>query len=116
MTTPYDTKYAILSDLWTNYKHYKEMADFFAYNDLALPLAFMIEQKIVESTPVAQVYIEETFDLFCEALNVDSENQYDELNQMLSVLDEDEEVLVMINQANLRQPQSFGKYLLRDQP
>ena len=90
MTTPYKIKHKILADLWTKYKEARAWFDFFSYNDLGLPLAFMIEQKIVESTPVAQVYIEETFDLFCEALNVDSRDQYDELNQMLSVLDEED--------------------------
>ena len=45
MTTPYDKKCAILSDLWTNYKEDYEYADFFAFNDVGLPLAFIIEQK-----------------------------------------------------------------------
>jgi hypothetical protein len=91
MTTPYNTKYAILSDLWTNYKDDKEMADFFAYNDLGLPLAFMIEQKIVESTPVAQVYIEETFELLVESLGLDPEEEYESLSEMLDLQAENEE-------------------------
>ena len=85
MTTPYDIKYAILSDLWTNYKDDKEMADFFAYNDLGLPLAFMIEQKIVESTPVAQVYVEETFELLVESLGLDSEEVYESIEEMFEI-------------------------------
>ena len=91
MTTPYNIKYAILSDLWTNYKDDKEMADFFAYNDLGLPLAFMIEQKIVESTPVAQVYIEETFELLVESLGLDSEEEYVSIEEMFDLQAEDEE-------------------------
>ena len=91
MTTPYNTKYAILSELWTGYKDDKEMADFFAYNDLGLPLAFMIEQKIVESTPVAQVYIEETFELLCESLELDSEEEYESIEEMLELQADSEE-------------------------
>ena len=91
MTTPYDIKYAILSDLWTNYKDDKEMADFFAYNDLGLPLAFMIEQKIVESTPVAQVYIEETFELLVESLGLDPEEEYESIEEMLELQADSEE-------------------------
>ena len=90
MTTPYNTKYAILSELWTNYKDDKEMADFFEYNDLGLPLAFMIEQKVVESTPVAQVYIEETFELLVESLGLDSEEVYESIEEMFDIQAENE--------------------------
>ena len=90
MTTPYNTKYTILSELWTGYKDDKEMADFFEYNDLGLPLAFMIEQKIVESTPVAQVYIEETFELLVESLGLDSEEVYESIEEMFDIQAENE--------------------------
>ena len=90
MTTPYDTKYAILSELWTNYKDDKQFRDFFEYNDLGLPLAFMIDQKIVESTPVAQVYIEETFELLVESLGLDSEEVYESIEEMFDIQAENE--------------------------
>ena len=85
MTTPYDTKYAILSELWTNYKDDKQFKDFFEYNDLGLPLAFMIDQKIVESTPVAQVYIEETFEQLVELLGLDSDDEYGSIEEMFEM-------------------------------
>ena len=91
MTTPYNIKYAILSDLWTQYKDDKEMADFFEYNDLGLPLAFMIEQKIVESTPVAQVYIEETFELLVESLGLDPDEEYESIDEMFELQADSEE-------------------------
>jgi hypothetical protein len=91
MTTPYNIKYAILSDLWTQYKTDKDMADFFEYNDLGLPLSFAIEQKIVESTPTAQVYIEETFELFCESLGLDSDEEYESMEEMFELKEENEE-------------------------
>ena len=71
--TTFEMKVAILAELWTDYKDEEGMDDFFEYNDLGLPLAFMLERKIVESTPVAQVYIEEAFELFCEVLGLDSD-------------------------------------------
>ncbi len=91
MTTPYNTKYAILSELWTQYKTDKDMADFFEYNDLGLPLALMIEQKIVESTPVAQVYIEETFELLVESLGLDPDEEYESIEEMFDLQAEDKE-------------------------
>jgi hypothetical protein len=91
MTTPYNIKYAILSDLWTQYKTDKDMADFFEYNDLGLPLSFAIEQKIVDSTPIAQVYIEETFELLCESLGLDSDDEYESIEEMLELQADSEE-------------------------
>ena len=66
------------------------MADFFEYNDLGLPLAFMIEQKIVESTPIAQVYIEETFELLVESLGLDSDEVYESIEEMFDIQAENE--------------------------
>jgi len=91
MTTPYNIKYAILSDLWTQYKTDKDMADFFEYNDLGLPLAFMIEQKIVESTPIAQVYIEETFELLVESLGLDPDDEFESIDEMFELQADSEE-------------------------
>lgn len=91
MTTPYNIKYAILSDLWTQYKTDKDMADFFEYNDLGLPLAFMIEQKIVESTPIAQVYIEETFELLVESLGLDPDDEFESIEEMFELQADSEE-------------------------
>ena len=96
MTTPYNTKYAILSELWTQYKTDKDMADFFEYNDLGLPLAFMIEQKIVNKTPLAEVYINETFELLHEAIGlgpVDENWDYDyaNLEDMIACAEDEED-------------------------
>jgi hypothetical protein len=90
--TDFNTKCEILSELWSNYKNDKQFKDFFEYNDIGLPLAFAIANKIVEASPVSQTYIEETFALFCEALTLDDEDDYDDLSQMLSVLDEEDDV------------------------
>ena len=85
MTTPYKIKHKILADLWTKYKEARAWFDFFSYKDLGLPLAFMIEQKIVESTPVAQVYIEETFEQLVELLGLDSDDEYGSIEEMFEM-------------------------------
>ena len=85
MTTPYKIKHKILADLWTKFKDDRDLVDFFSYNDLGLPLAFMIEQKIVESTPVAQVYIEETFEQLVELLGLDSDDEYGSIEEMFEM-------------------------------
>jgi hypothetical protein len=87
MSTPYKIKHKILANLWTNYKDDQDMTDFFEFNDLGLPLAFMIEQKIVKSTPVAQVYVEETFELLVDSLGLDPDDEFESIEEMLELAD-----------------------------
>ena len=79
---PYSKKCLILSDFWLNYKDEEDFDDFVAYNDIGLPLAFMIAEDIVVSNPVAEVYVNEAWELLCSALNVDSKKDYDSLEDM----------------------------------
>ena len=85
MSTPHKIKHKILANLWTNYKDDQDMNDFFEFNDLGLPLAFMIEQKIVKSTPVAQVYVEETFELLVDSLGLDPDDEFESIDEMLEL-------------------------------
>ena len=78
----YSKRCFILSDFWLNYKDEEDFEDFVAYNDIGLPLAFMITEDIVKSTTVAEVYVNEAWELLCKALNVDSKQDYDSLEDM----------------------------------
>lgn len=77
----YKKKCSILNQLWCDYRHEEEFEDFVAYNDLGLPLAAMIDEEIVVSTPRAEIYINETYDLLIAALEIDDQD-YDSLEQM----------------------------------
>jgi hypothetical protein len=57
--------------LWIDYKGDDKFADFIQYNDLGLPLAYAISGGIVESTPIAEGFVNETFDIFLEGLGID---------------------------------------------
>ena len=86
----FNQKCEMLAELWSSYKSDIKFADFFEYNDLGLPLAFMIQEKIVKKTPAAEVYINETFELLHEALGlgpVDENWDYDyaNLEEMLAI-------------------------------
>jgi hypothetical protein len=85
MPTEYKVKCKILSQFYEGFKTDQEFADFFEYNDFGLPLAAAIEQKIVKSTPVAQVYVEETFTLLCETLELDPDEEFESLDEMLAL-------------------------------
>ena len=80
--TPYSSKCMILSEFWLNYRDEEGFEDFIEYNDLALPLSFAIAENIIESTPVAEIYILEGWELLCNALGLDSKQNYQTLEDM----------------------------------
>jgi hypothetical protein len=81
--TDFETQCEILSDLWLNYKDNVELADFIEYNDLGLPLAYLIHTDLARVTEDGVPYVEETFNLLCAALELDMEAEYLNLNEML---------------------------------
>jgi hypothetical protein len=81
--TSYEDKCGILADLWLNYRSDEDFADFIEYNDLGLPLAYALANEIVESTEVAQRFVEETFDLLLDGLDVE-DTGFEELDEILA--------------------------------
>ena len=61
MTTEYANKVDILNDLWINYSEEEDFQHFIEMNDLGLPLAHLISNGIVESTPLAEELINQSF-------------------------------------------------------
>ena len=70
-TTSFDSKALILGQLWLNYKGDDDLADFFEYNDLGLPLAFAFAEGIINHTPTLEKYINESFDLLLAGFEVE---------------------------------------------
>ena len=71
--TTSENKASILAELWLNYREDTNFADFFSYNDLGLPLAYMVDAGIVKSTDMSNKFIEETFALLLASLEVEDE-------------------------------------------
>lgn len=69
--TTFESKAQILGQLWIDYKHEDEWADFFEYNDMGLPLAFAFSEGIVNHTNTLEQYINETWFLFLEGLDTE---------------------------------------------
>lgn len=83
MNTTFDNKASILADLWLNYRDDQEFQDFIEYNDLGLPLAYAITNKIVENTPSSEKFIVETFDLLLAGLGFDEDTGFEDLTDLL---------------------------------
>jgi hypothetical protein len=81
--TTYKNKCDILGQLWQDYRDETDFEDFVQYNDLGLPLAYLISQEIVKSSPQAEIYVNETFELFLMALEADLDEDYESLEDLL---------------------------------
>lgn len=84
-TTDYSDKVTILADLWMSYRNEPDFEDFIDYNDIALPLAYCISNNIVVSTPLAETFINESFDLLLGALDIDEDTGYTSLDELLTL-------------------------------
>jgi hypothetical protein len=82
LTTTFDNKALILGQLWIQFKGDDEFSDFFEYNDLGLPLAFAFAEGIVNHTPTLEKYINETWDLFIEGLDME-DTGFESLDEIL---------------------------------
>jgi hypothetical protein len=79
----FDGKCNILAELWFDYRDDEEFKDFIEYNDIGLPLAYLISSEIAKPTGVAEQYINETYDLLTQSLKVSDTVPYNTLNEML---------------------------------
>lgn len=89
MATSKENKASILADLWINYRSDEEFQDFVEYNDLGLPLAYLISEGIVKSTSKSDAFIDETFELLLSGLDVE-DTGFESLVDLLDI-DESEE-------------------------
>lgn len=80
--TTYSDKALILADLWLNYRQDEEFIDFVEYNDIGLPLAYVIANDIVKSTDLAEKFIGETFDLLLAGLEIE-DTGFESLDEIL---------------------------------
>lgn len=80
--TDFSNKCIILGELWLNYRDDEQFQDFVEYNDLGLPLAYLLAEGVVTNTEKAANFIEETWDLLVEALGIEDAG-FTNLNEML---------------------------------
>lgn len=81
-TTTFENKCKILSDFWIEYKNTGDFGDFIDYNDLGLPLAFALSTGLVTAQPMAETYINETWDLLLGALDI-KDTGFEDIEEIL---------------------------------
>lgn len=65
--------------------------DFFDYNDLGLPLAVAVDSDLCTLNEKGLQILNETYDLLCEELGADKDEEYEFIDELLEDADEDEE-------------------------
>ena len=79
----YTLKIAVLSDLYYNYRDQEPYKEFAEYNDIGLPLAYVVHNNLAEIGPEGRVFIEETYDLLCSAMDINPEDEYHTFEDMI---------------------------------
>jgi hypothetical protein len=83
-STPITNKADILADLWQDYRNDEDFQDFIEYNDLGLPLAYAVSNGIVESNPMVEQFIDESFRLLLLGLEIKEDTGFETLDDILS--------------------------------
>ena len=83
MTTDFSNKITIRAELWMNYRDDDHLDDFIEYNDLGLPMSYLLMNEIVLPTEQSELYINETFDLLCASLAV-KDTGFSSLDELLA--------------------------------
>ncbi len=84
LNTPFNVRCQILGELWLSYREDEEYQDFVEYNDLGLPLAYAIAEKIVEPNDKAEGFINETWDMLLAGLEVE-DSGFDSIEELLQL-------------------------------
>ena len=66
-----------------------QYADFFDYNDLGLPLAVAVDSDLCTLNEQGLKVLNETYDLLCDELGADKEEEYNFIDELLEDGDED---------------------------
>ncbi len=89
MSVDFADKCGILGQFWFEFRQDEKLEDFIEYNDVGLPLAWFIATGVVQPLPMAEDYINETFNLFLAALEVTEEEveEFDSLETLLAYVE-----------------------------
>ena len=86
-TTTLDGKAFIIGQVWMRYKDDDELSEFFEYNDIGVPLAFCYAEEIITLTPTVEQYINETWNLLLDELNIE-DTGFDSLQDLENAMEE----------------------------
>ncbi len=80
--TPFQNRCLILGELWAGSKDEESFASFLQYNDIGLPLAWSVWQRLAEPTEEGKHYINETWEMFATSCMLDTDTEYVDLDSV----------------------------------
>jgi len=83
----FSNKTTILAELWMNYRDDDQLKDFIEYNDLGLPMAYLLMNELVLPTKQSEVYVNETYELLISSLGAE-DVEYTSLDELLGAIDD----------------------------
>jgi hypothetical protein len=80
----------ILGQFWYEFRDDEDLKPFIGYNDVGLPLAWFIATGVVTPLPMAEEYVNETFAMFLDAMEVTEEEvaDIDNLDDLLAIVED----------------------------
>lgn len=82
MSTDYAKQIDILNELWMDFSNEEILQEFIELNDVGLPLACFIANGIVESTPIAEELINETFRSLLDLFEIGKDTGFKDLGEI----------------------------------
>lgn len=89
--TSFEAMCSILGELWMDYKSDKYFKDFIEYNDIGLPIAFLVDNELAEPSKLAIQYVYETWDIFLAALEITEDAGWESLEQVFNFVDQNKD-------------------------
>ena len=86
MNIEFENQCKILGQFWIDFRDDEEMSMFMEYNDLGLPMAYLLSEELVKPTALATTYISETFELFLAVMGVTDE-ELEGVDNLTALLD-----------------------------
>ena len=87
--TTFEAMCSILGELWIDYKSDKYFKDFIEYNDIGLPIAFLVDNELFEPSKLAIQYVYETWEIFLAALEIKEDLGWESLEDVFHFVDKD---------------------------
>jgi len=82
LSTDYAKQIDILNELWMDFSNEEILQEFIELNDVGLPLACFIANGIVESTPIAEELINETFRSLLDLFEIGKDTGFKDLGEI----------------------------------
>jgi hypothetical protein len=91
MSTSFSNKIEILSEVHAESLWNESLKDFKEVNDIGLPLAYLVQLELCTISDEGKGYVEETWNMLCEALKVDPNGTYETSDELLANFPAEEE-------------------------